>query len=123
MGFKEMVEAANKDVFLNPDKFAEKRTVKYNGITYTDIPILLVKVRETDKPVVSGQDGGPQGIFQVTAVLRCAQSDLDGKEPEQGQRISINYQEGGGGFFSDYTVVTSSCDMGMLRLELEAIDE
>jgi hypothetical protein len=118
-----MVEAANKNVFLSTDKFADLRTVKYNGKSYVDIPIILAKLRETDKPVTTGQDGGVQGLFRVSAVLRCAQSDLDGAEPEQGQRIEINHQEGGGGFFSDYTVVTSGCDMGMLRLELGAVDE
>jgi len=123
MGFKDMVAAANKKVFLNTDKFAEKRTVKYNGNIYTDIPIILAKLQETDKPVTTGQDGGVQGLFRVSAVLHCAQSDIEGAEPEQGMRISVNHQEGGDGFFSDYTIVTSSCDMGMIRLELGAIDE
>jgi hypothetical protein len=122
MNFKEMVETANKNVFLATDKFAEERTVKYNGEAYVDIPIILAKLKEDDRKVIAGQDGG-QGLFRVSAVLRCAKSDLGEKEPEQGQRISVNHRKGGGGYFSDYTVATSSCVMGMLRLELEAIDE
>jgi len=122
MGFKEMVESANKAVFLNADKFAEIRTVRYNDETYVDIPIILAKLKENDRTVIVGQDGD-QGLFRVSAVLRCAKSDLRGKEPEKGQRISINHREGGDGYFSNYTIITSVCDMGMIRLELEAIDE
>ena len=31
--------------------------------------------------------------------------------------------EGGGGYFSEFTVVSSVCELGMLCVELEAIDE
>lgn len=40
-GFKDMVARDNFGVFLNCDEFAEKRTVKYDGATYEDIPIVL----------------------------------------------------------------------------------
>ena len=42
---------------------------------------------------------------------------------ERGQRIRINDQEGGGGFFREFYVASSVCEMGMLRVELEAVDE
>ena len=35
----------------------------------------------------------------------------------------INDQEGGGGFFREFYVASSVCEMGMLRVELEAVDE
>ena len=64
-----------------------------------------------------------QGLYLVTSVLHCALSDLGGKQPEQGMRIAINDEEGGGGFFRQFYVASSTCEMGMLRVELEAIGE
>ena len=94
-GFKDMVARDNFGVFLNCDEFAEKRTVKYDGATYEDIPIVLSGLKE----------------------------NLGGVQPERGQRIRINDQEGGGGFFREFYVASSVCEMGMLRVELEAVDE
>jgi len=126
VGFKEMVEAANKRVFLDTEKFADLRTVKYDGETYTDIPIILADVVEIDRRTVILQDGrrdNTQGLFMATGVLHCALSDLNGVKPEKGRPIQINYQEGGGGYFMEYNIEQSGCAMGMLRLVLEAIDE
>ena len=64
-----------------------------------------------------------QGLYIVSSVLHCALSDLGGVQPERGQRIRINDQEGGGGFFREFYVASSVCEMGMLRVELEAVDE
>ena len=41
----------------------------------------------------------------------------------KGGRIEVNDEEGGGGFFRRFYVASSVCEMGMLRVELEAIDE
>ena len=50
-GFKDMVARDNFGVFLNCDEFAEKRTVKYDGATYEDIPILsLIHISEPTRP-------------------------------------------------------------------------
>ena len=121
-----MVEAANKKVFLDTNKFAENRTIIYNGKTFTDIPVILAEVKEKDRRVAiiqGGRKDNTQGLFMAVATLRCALSDLDGRQPEKGQKIKINHQEGGGGYFSEYTIDASGCDMGMVKLELEAIDE
>ena len=59
----------------------------------------------------------------MSAVLHCALSDLGGKQPEKGMRIRVNDEDGGGGFFREYYVAASDCEMGMLCVELEAIDE
>ena len=107
-GFKDMVARDNFGVFLNCDEFAEKRTVKYDGATYEDIPIVLSGLKD--------------GETTVTAT-HCALSDLGGVQPERGQRIRINDQEGGGGFFREFYIASSVCEMGMLRVELEAVDE
>ena len=108
-GFKDMVARDNFGVFLNCDEFAEKRTVKYDGATYEDIPIVM--------------SDHAQGLYIVSSVLHCALSDLGGVQPERGQRIRINDQEGGGGFFREFYIASSVCEMGMLRVELEAVDE
>lgn len=121
-GFKDMVAADNTDVFLNLDEFAERRTVIYDGATYQDIPIVLSGLKEKDRRQLVVTDH-IQGLFLVSSVLHCAAKDLGGNQPEKGQRISINDQEGGGGFYREFRVASSVCELGMLRVELEAIDE
>jgi len=55
--------------------------------------------------------------------LHCAQKDLGGKLPKQGTLLEINNQEGGGGggFFRKFYVAAAASEMGMLRVELEAV--
>ncbi len=121
MSFKDMVERDVHAVFLNLDEFAEKRTVIYDGETYTDIPIVLTGLKEKDRRQVVSDH--VQGLYLVTSVLHCALSDLGGKQPEKGMRIRINDTEGGGGFFREFYVASSVVEMGMIRCELEGIDE
>lgn len=128
MSFKDQVYDATRSVFLNTDAFAEKRTVRYDGEEYTDIPILLAKVKQEAREPTGSRElnytsNHTQGLYQVTAILRCDIRDLGGKQPEKGTKISINDEGGGGGFFRDYYIASSACTMGMLRVELEAIDE
>lgn len=120
-GFKDMVAADIHNVFLNTDEFAELRTIRYDGEEYVDIPIVLTGLKEQDRRQL--QSDHVQGLYLVTSVLHCALSDLGGKQPEKGGRIEVNDEEGGGGFFRRFYVAFSVCEMGMLRVELEAIDE
>lgn len=120
-GFKDMVARDNQAVFLNLDEFAEKRTIKYDGATYEDISIVLAGLKEQDRRQLVSDHA--QGLYLVSSVLHCAIDDLGGNQPEKGQRIKINDEEGGGGFFREFYVASSVCEMGMLRVELEAIDE
>ena len=120
-GFKDMVAADNQSVFLNLSEFAEKRTIKYDGEVYEDIPIVLTGMKEKDRRQLMRDHA--QGLYLVSSVLHCAMSDLGGKQPEKGTRIKINDREGGGGFFREFYVAASVCEIGMLRVELEAIDE
>ena len=120
-GFKDMVARDNHGVFLNNSEFAEMRTIKYDGATYSDIPIVLSGMKEKDRRQLMSDHA--QGLYLVSSVLHCARSDLGGAQPEKGQRIKINDREGGGGFFREFYVASSVCEMGMLRVELEAIDE
>lgn len=121
-GFKDMVALDNHGVFLNCGEFAEKRTIRYDGVTYQDVPIVLAGLKEKDRRLLVVSDHA-QGLFMVSSVLHCALDDLNGNQPEKGQRIKINDREGGGGFFREFYVASSVCEMGMLRVELEAIDE
>lgn len=121
MSFKDMVAADNKAVFMNLGEFAEKRTVKFDGDVFVDIPIVLTGLKEQDRRQLTGDHA--QGLYLVTSVLHCALSDVGGKQPEKGQRILINDEEGGGGFFQPFFVASSVVEMGMLRVELEEISE
>lgn len=121
MSFKEMVHEDIKNVFLNTDEFAEIRTVEYDGVSYEDIPVVLTDEAEQGRQ--QNVSDHVQGLYLLTAVLYCALEDLGGIQPEKGRPIQINDEEGGGGFFQKFYVAASSCEMGMLRVELEAIDE
>lgn len=123
MSFKDLVAADNRSVFLNTEEFADLRTVVYDGKTYQDIPIVLAGIKEQDRKQLVSTSDHAQGLYQVTSVLHCAAADLNDALPEKGQRIQINDKEGGGGFFRKFYVASSVCKVGMLRVELEAIDE
>ena len=120
-GFKDMVIADNHSVFLCGAEFADLRTVIYDGVTYTDKPIVLTGLKEQDRS--QSVTDHAQGLYLVTQVLHMAKSDLGGNQPEKGKKIKINNREGGGGFFREYYIASSVCEMEMLRVELEAIDE
>lgn len=121
MSFKDMVASDIHGVFLNPNEFSEKRTIVYDGETYEDIPIVVSGLKEKDRRQLTSDH--VQGLFLVHAVLHCAKSDLGGNQPEKGARIKINDREGGKGFFRQFYVASSACEMGMLRVELEAVGE
>ena len=122
MSFKDSVEADIKNVFLNSSEFASNRSVKYNGVIYKDIPVLLTKTKERERPVPSGDNA--QGVHLVSAVAHIALSDMNGVQPEQ--KTSIFIEDGtaaGGIFYQRYKIITSDLEMGMINLELEAYDE
>lgn len=119
--FKDMVAADNEAVFLNTDEFAELRTIRYDGEEYVDIPIIITDLKEKDRRQIASDHA--QGLYMVSGTLHCCKADLGGHQPEKGTEIRINNREGGGGFFSRYTVAKSSCAGGMLRVELEAVTQ
>ncbi len=119
--FKDLVEQDIHNVFLDIRFFGELRTVEYEGQRYQDIPVVLMEPEERQRS--TRKDDHVQGLYRVVEVLYCALSDLRDKLPEAGQRLSINDQEGGGGFFHQFYVAASTCKMGMLEIELGAFDE
>ena len=125
MSFKDMVAADNHTTFLNLDEYGEKRIVIYDGVTYDGdnhegIPVVLSGLKEKDRRQLMSDH--IQGLYIVSAVLHCAISDLGGKQPEKGTRIKISTRPSGS-FFRTFYVAASVCDIGMLRVELEALDE
>lgn len=118
MGFKAMVARDVRKVFLNTKEFAENRTVRYDGVEYTDIPLVLEGPVQGKRDRLA--DDHVRGLHVVTATLYCAQEDLGGKLPKQGKSLDVTTREGGH-FFQKYYIVASTCDMGMLHLELEAV--
>lgn len=116
--FRDMVASDIHAVFLNTEEFGEPRTVVYDGETYKDIPVVLTGRNEAGRSVLA--DDHTQGIYQVIRVLHCALSDLDGNQPEQGTRLRISDEDG---FLRTYYVAASDCEMGMVRAELEVLDE
>ena len=120
MSFKDMVARDNAKVFLNLKEFAEKRTVKYDGEEYPDIPIVLTGLKEKERAQAT-QDHD-NGLYRVTRILHCQRKDLGGKQPERGAKMWINEREGGE-FFRLYYVSESVTEMGMLRVELEGVEE
>lgn len=118
-----MVAKDNQAVFCNPNEFAELRRVIYEGVTYDGddgqgIPIVLTKAREKDRRQLKDDYG--EGIFRVNATLHCDVRYLGGIVPEKGTKLRISE---GPDFYQTYYIVTSACPMGMVILELEAMDE
>ena len=119
MSFKDMVEQDNRNVFLNTEEFAEHRSVWYDGVIYDDIPVLLTKIREVQFGV-SGNN--TEGVHRATEVARFNLKDIDDIVPEQGKEIRIS-DHIVTSFFQKYKIVTSSVEVGMVVLELEAYTE
>ncbi len=122
MGFKDMVKSDIAKVLMNTEEFAESHTAKYDGEVYRDIPLILQKVKQSDRTVVQGDHA--EGIYLVTAVAYINEKALDGVIPEQGHIFEIDDGEAlGKPFFRRYSVVTSKCEMGLITLELRYYDE
>lgn len=125
MSFKDIVASDIRGVFLNSEEFADLRTVIYDGETYSDIPVVISNVKEKDRTQNGWQSDSDhvQGLYRAVYRFHAALDDLGGVLPEHGMRIQVNDREGGGGFFRGFYITTSGVEMGMVCLELEAIDE
>ena len=119
--FKEMLAADNKRVFLNTGEFASLRTIIYDGQSFVNIPVVLSGLLEDERQQKAADHA--QGLFLVKTLLQCALADLEGRQPQKGARLQINNQEGGGGFFREFYIKEAVCEFGMLRLELEDMNE
>jgi len=115
LSFKEAVSNDVQGVFLDTEEFADLHTIKYGGKVYTDIPVSLQDIEETDRE--QQKDDHLPGIFRAKAVLFCALSDLGGTLPEHGTKIEISSPRNKR-FFHKYDIGSAGEEMGMVRLEL-----
>lgn len=116
MKFNDMAALDNLN-FL--ETFGEELTVTFDGKTFEEIPCLISKMKEQDRITVMSDH--EHGLYRVTAVFHCKLDDLGGTVPEKGRKFGI--YDSDDAFLREYYVAQSSCDGGMVRLELEAIDE
>ncbi|MCI9224993.1 MAG: hypothetical protein HFE91_05960 [Acutalibacter sp.] len=115
MSFKERLERDISKVFLDTRFFAEERTIRYDGEEYRNVPTSLQKTGEDERQPKA--DDHAQGFHLEQAVLFCARSDLAEAMPEQGAWLEINSPEAPD-FFERYKIISSFCEMGMLKVGL-----
>ena len=70
--FKEQMRE-DISLLLNLEEFAELRTVRYDGETYQDIPVVLEGPVNEEREQL--RDDHIQGLHRVSAVLHCAERD------------------------------------------------
>lgn len=122
MSFKDVVQADSKSVFLNIGEFAETHTIKFDGEEYTDIPVAITKIKQSDRTIL--QSDHAQGIYLIAEKVYFNADDTDGHLPEQGKEFKIDEGEAlGKPFFQSYRVVTVENAMGVICVELEAYNE
>lgn len=123
MSFSEYIEAANERVFLSARAFATPRTLRYGGEQYEEIPVVLQACRAEERTPAraNGNSDRAQGLYRTARVAHFALRDVDGTPPEQGQRLQIS--EGTGGYYAQFIVAAVAVDFGMVRCELEGVEE
>ena len=121
--FRKCAERDIRAAFLNPGELAERRTIRYDGVTYEDIPLIEVGPKEGKRSsVVQMQHDFGQGLYKRSITIYCDERDLNGNKPEQGTMLSMNEREGGT-FFHKFRVAESTTEMGVYRVKLEEVDE
>lgn len=123
MSFKDLANADIHDVFLNTDEFAENRTIRYDGVDYTGpeglgVAVVLNGDRKRTRQRVA--DDYSEGLYRRTEIAHLAKADLGGRIPEAGKYF---YIDDGTGHMRQYKVASAIDTMGMLRIELEVLDE
>lgn len=120
MSFKDMVARDIRNVFLNLDEFAEKCTVKYDGVVYKDITASLQGVSESDRQQ-RREDDHAQGLHRAAVVFYCAAEDLGGGHLCKGRTLEVVRQADGKRFRHKYVIASCACEMGMVEAELEEV--
>ncbi|WP_409969611.1 hypothetical protein RFF05_06775 [Bengtsoniella intestinalis] len=118
--FLDMVAADNVRVFTNEAELGSKQTIICNGKEYADLTVTLTQPAQSQREALS--DDHIQGIYKISAILNIIKRDLD-VVPEQGSKLKIKRKRQFGDFFETFYVVTVRDEFGLLRLELEALDE
>lgn len=120
-GFKDMLNRDIGNVFLNADEFAEKCTVIYEGEAFRSIAVSLQENADSGRQNRTVQDHA-QGLYRKSKILLCAAADLGGMHLEKDGSLEIIRIQDGVRFSEKFTVAASSCEMGMIRAELEAVE-
>lgn len=121
MSFKDAVRQDVGTVFLNLDEFAERRTVKFDGEVYEDIPVVISERRQSVRPRRTEADH-IQGLYQWGVRVNADIRDFQGHVPERGSRFFMTTARETD-FFQSYYVAVSKVEMGLVILELEELDE
>ena len=103
MNFKDVIARDIHNVFLNTEEFASEYTVQYDGKTYAKVPASL-----------QNQEAGEREQLTARGFGR------GGKEPKLGKTLLIS---DGSPLPRKFLIAAAGCEMGMLRLELEAVVE
>lgn len=115
--FKDIIQNDVKAVFLNPDEFAERCTIEYNGVVCKNIIASIQDISESDRAHRSADDYG-QGLYRASAVLYCTAEDLGGGILRKGHTLVLERRVGNQLIRRKYTVVSCACEMGMVEAEL-----
>jgi hypothetical protein len=121
-GFRASLAADLRRAFLDLDAFGEPVTVEYDGEVYHGVQAVVSGPAESGRAIRRADTDYTQGLYKVAAIFHCAAPDIGGELPEHGARFKLG-RGCDGGFLREYRVAESACDGGMLRLELEAVDE
>ena len=120
MSFKDMVADDIRNVFLNLDEFAEKCTVRYDGVVYKGITASLHNISESDRRQRETDDHA-QGLHRAAVVFICAAEDIGGGHLCKGYTFEIIRQADGKRFRQKYIIAACTCEMGMVEAELEEV--
>lgn len=121
--FKDMLKRDVNNTFLSLNDFADKRTIIVDDAVFEDVSVVMSGAKDKERRQLVSAGDHTQGLYLVSSVLHCSVDDLGGIQPEKGQRIRISDADSNNGYFNSYYVASSVCEEGMLRIELEAIDE
>ena len=122
MSLAELIAADNDAVFLNCSDFAEARSVRYDGERYDDVPMTLTRRKQHELVQLASEH--TEGLHIADAVAHFSIRQVNGVLPKPGRWIEISDGEAlGAAFFRQYRILVSDCEMGMVRLELEAVEE
>ena len=65
MGFKDMVKSDIANVLMNTGEFAESHMLKYDGEVYENIPIILQRVKQSDRPIIQSDHAEGLSLIHI----------------------------------------------------------
>jgi hypothetical protein len=102
---------------MKAGKLSDSMTVEYDEKRYIDIPVSLQKLTETDRQQSASDHS--QGLYRIDVICYVALSDIGNDQPQKECKIKI----GNSTWLDEYIIASSTVEMGMAVLNLEAICE